>query len=507
MRKIKCILLIISLIFLSVKVNIAFSQELFFDDFETGPSPQWGNETGNWAVATGEYHSTTSGWSYSSIPFNDLSNFAIDVDINYAWDAGIFFYSDGPFSNGISLIIGGNGGGGNGLYWHTWVNGSHSGTLNSSGYLFPSGSDIHVRLEVNGNLFSAYVNGSVVPATTFTSDLFTSGEIALYSNKANSQSFDNFTLSTCTDVPLLVSMLYPYDFIQNAYDNITVGTTETIYMQSLEFGESLMMDRDVNLTLKGGYNCFFSEPPVLYSSIDSMTISNGTVVIENIVIQSPPPLSCDSSDVTLCTNSGDCTAAGGYWSIDTCIGVVISADGRVWMDRNLGATQVAMSVDDDGAYGDFYQWGRGADGHQLPASEITSTTSSSDTPGHGDFILTSTPPFDWRIPQNDYLWQGVSGTNNPCPAGFRIPTEAEWETEMDSWSSMDPAGAFASPLKLVLGGYHCHYCGEFLRRRLHWLLLEQHGLLDGQWQLRPLLTPRTQFRQHGHGLQPPCVWL
>ncbi len=32
---------------------------------------------------------------------------------------------------------------------------------------------------------------------------------------------------------------------------------------------------------------------------------------------------------------------------------------------------------------------------------------------------------------------------------------------MASWPSMDPAGAFASPLKLVLGGFHCHFCGEF----------------------------------------------
>ena len=55
--------------------------------------------------------------------------------------------------------------------------------------------------------------------------------------------------------------------------------------------------------------------------------------------------------------------------------------GRVWMDRNLGATQVATSRTDAAAYGDLYQWGRGTDGHQLRTSANTSTLSSADVPG------------------------------------------------------------------------------------------------------------------------------
>ena len=125
--------------------------------------------------------------------------------------------------------------------------------------------------------------------------------------------------------------------------------------------------------------------------------------------------------------------------------------GEVWMDRNLGASQVATSSTDSAAYGDLYQWGRAADGHQVRTSGKTSTLSNSDTPGHGDFI-TSNSPYDWRSPQNDNLWQGVTGTNNPCPSGYRIPTAAEWETERTSWENNNAAGAFASPLKLPLAG-------------------------------------------------------
>ena len=57
------------------------------------------------------------------------------------------------------------------------------------------------------------------------------------------------------------------------------------------------------------------------------------------------------------------------------------------MDRNLGASQVATSSDDAASYGDLYQWGRGTDGHQIRTSATTTTLSSADVPGHGNFIL------------------------------------------------------------------------------------------------------------------------
>jgi len=124
--------------------------------------------------------------------------------------------------------------------------------------------------------------------------------------------------------------------------------------------------------------------------------------------------------------------------------------GRIWMDRNLGATEVATSATDANAYGYLYQWGRGTDGNQIRTSSTTSTLSTSDTPGNANFISIYG---DWRSPANDNLWQGVNGINNPCPAGFRLPTYAELVSESSTWSSSDAAGAYASVLKLSLGGY------------------------------------------------------
>ena len=123
------------------------------------------------------------------------------------------------------------------------------------------------------------------------------------------------------------------------------------------------------------------------------------------------------------------------------------------MALNLGASQMATSSVDPAAYGTLYQWGRLGDGHEYRSSPTTTQQSSTDEPGHARFIAPPTGYLDWRNPANDNLWQGVSGINNPCPAGFRVPTAAEWETERQSWTSNNAAGAFASPLKLVQAGY------------------------------------------------------
>lgn len=131
---------------------------------------------------------------------------------------------------------------------------------------------------------------------------------------------------------------------------------------------------------------------------------------------------------------------------------VASLTGRIWMDRNLGASRVALSSTDEEAYGGHYQWGRVSDGHEKWGI-ATTELSTSDIPGHGNFIKSNNQfGNDWRNPKNDALWQGINGVNNPCPAGFRLPTLAELVTERESWISDDADGAFASPLKLVVAG-------------------------------------------------------
>jgi uncharacterized protein (TIGR02145 family) len=119
------------------------------------------------------------------------------------------------------------------------------------------------------------------------------------------------------------------------------------------------------------------------------------------------------------------------------------------MDRNLGASGV-------GGAGDFYQWGRGSDGHQCYNSDTTTTLSSADQPGHGYFIITNQwGNRDWRSPSNQNLWQGVGGINNPCPSGYRLPTLSEFNEETSSWEfqgNMISTAANGTPLKFPSHG-------------------------------------------------------
>jgi len=170
---------------------------------------------------------------------------------------------------------------------------------------------------------------------------------------------------------------------------------------------------------------------------------------------------CGTSTVTFTYNGASVT-----------YGTVTGANSKCWLDRNLGATQVATGSTDHLAYGDLFQWGRGADGHQrinwtnattgTAVNSTTPTLSTTDTPGNALFITINGGNNDWRSPQNVNLWQGVSGTNNPCPSGYRLPTETEWLAERNNggtafWGTgsaqNNATGAFASPLKLPLSGY------------------------------------------------------
>jgi len=167
---------------------------LFYDDFTAGPSPLWGNEVGSWVAPAGEYYAEypdNSPMTYTGLPY-DLGDFSADVDVNDAYDGGIWIHSRDN-GNGILLVTGGGLTGYGGMNWHIVSEGNAGAGLNPVGGLFTPGDDITVRVEAEGTDYRAYLNGSPTPATTLSTAAWSSpGKFALYSN--SDQTFDNVAI-------------------------------------------------------------------------------------------------------------------------------------------------------------------------------------------------------------------------------------------------------------------------------------------------------------------------
>lgn len=161
-----------------------------------------------------------------------------------------------------------------------------------------------------------------------------------------------------------------------------------------------------------------------------------------------------------CTLSITVAVAGVYCTgtATTVVEVTSPYTSRVWMDRNLGATQVATNATDANAYGDLYQLGRGSDGHQCRNSTVTTTLSSTTTPGNSNFIQ-ATP--HWITGTTVSLWQGVNGVNNPCPNGFRLPTYSELYAERLAWRNAGLDG-FTSFFKGTYAGMRIGHTNNLL---------------------------------------------
>ena len=107
--------------------------------------------------------------------------------------------------------------------------------------------------------------------------------------------------------------------------------------------------------------------------------------------------------------------------------VVNPITGQTWLDRNLGASQVATSSNDASSYGHLYQWGRAAEGHEIRTSVASTAQASTWFADEGNSawdekFIRGHP--NWLDFEQDNLWDGISSQNNPCPSGFRVPSSS-----------------------------------------------------------------------------------
>ncbi|MFT5661092.1 MAG: hypothetical protein ACI9TV_001738 [Sulfurimonas sp.] len=98
--------------------------------------------------------------------------------------------------------------------------------------------------------------------------------------------------------------------------------------------------------------------------------------------------------------------------------------GRTWLDRNIGARTNCTTSKDAECYGDYYQWGRDADGHEKLGSVISLKAFSSLTTDSDKFVISQS---DWTEADSSGALRSTDW--DICPTGYEVPTIDELLTE------------------------------------------------------------------------------
>ncbi|MCL2028513.1 MAG: fibrobacter succinogenes major paralogous domain-containing protein [Bacteroidales bacterium] len=137
-------------------------------------------------------------------------------------------------------------------------------------------------------------------------------------------------------------------------------------------------------------------------------------------------------------------------------------NGVSWATHNLAAHGKFVNNPQD--YGALFQWGRRGDGHEQGKSASCWWSNDLKVPENFDAngqIVSSHPAFgefirgnsDWRGSPRNTLWNSgtesspIKTPNDPCPPGWRMPTETELNalvsvgsTWTDDWNETGAAG-------------------------------------------------------------------
>ncbi|WP_017257140.1 fibrobacter succinogenes major paralogous domain-containing protein [Pedobacter arcticus] len=149
---------------------------------------------------------------------------------------------------------------------------------------------------------------------------------------------------------------------------------------------------------------------------------------------------------------------------------VRAADGEIWLQQNLGSLRVAANISDKNAYGNYFQWGRGIDGHEKAEGAVEVGVAKPNNPR--GLSKTEKNPFYASEKATGFWWKGgdqydtweanenarineINGCD-PCKQllgrQWRMPTLQEWKSVLVAEKATSFLTAYSSNLKLVPAG-------------------------------------------------------
>lgn len=89
--------------------------------------------------------------------------------------------------------------------------------------------------------------------------------------------------NACPSLPArVVSTSTEYLTLRDAY--IAAGSSDIIEAQASTFNEILNIDLNKSITIKGGYDCFYSSNNAAFTVLNGMSVTEGTLTIENVIL-------------------------------------------------------------------------------------------------------------------------------------------------------------------------------------------------------------------------------
>ncbi|MEA2037428.1 MAG: PKD domain-containing protein [Nanoarchaeota archaeon] len=342
-------------------------------------------------------------------------------------------------------------------------------TIAIAGGDIPDGANIPVA---NAGVDQNVITGATVNLNGSGSADADAGDVLTYSwTMISSPSPTTITNATSVDPTFTASDDGTYEIqlvvndggIDSASDTVIIMAATANSAPVADAGADQAVDTDSLVTLDGSGSTDTDLDSLTYL----WTVTSGSATLSSTTVQSPTftPASDGDYVISLVVNDGtvdsdntdSVTVTATTASPPLVYGTVTSYAGQVWHDRNLGATQVCASMTDTACYGDYYQWGRDADGHQVLTSMETPTQATNvTTVGHSDFITVASSPYDWGFDadQNGATrkanWSSTAG-NSVCPVGFRLPTKQELQNEINA-HILNNFDAWNNPLKLPSAG-------------------------------------------------------